>query len=423
LIALLSAHTTIAHIEDGPAADHYTTVELRDIQAEHIALLSDRRRLREYLLQNLPIAFASSFAYGEAIDTRLREIVPGYNPIIVKLQLDGQPEEVVQKYGPTHAQLADHAADPDRDKKPVPALALSLAQPIFREVRNSGGQTVAFYWACLNQERARLEPKADKPQFEGFIYKVKGFSIGDRDKLRALFPRTQLYPWFTGEVYVIDSTVVPNAERNDFETSASKNALEVAILNDFRHALKPAAEKFQAKAKAEEEVRKHGKTIENLEADFKRGTADDRILDESDIERLTQLSNLIEDLGQRKRALKDDTALIATVDDLVVRARVLLKSMTRLLENPASEVAKRRKEAETGSTQPTEPTPTPRPAPPPPRLDELFAENGVDLSDQATSLVDLFQAALDDLLQPNSAEYRRFIAYFSERLSDSSDLG
>jgi hypothetical protein len=56
----------------------------------------------------------------------------------------------------------------------------------------------------------------------------------------------------------------------------------------------------------------------------KRGTADDRILDESGIERLTQLRNLIEDLGQRKRALKDDTALVATVDDRTVRARALL---------------------------------------------------------------------------------------------------
>lgn len=420
LIGLLSAHTTIAHIDDGPVEDHYTTVELRDIQPEHIVLMSDRRRLREYLLQNLPIAFAPSFVYGAVIDARLREMVPGYNPIMVKLQLDGQPEETVQKYGPTHKQLADHANDPDRDKKPLPALALSLAQPIFREVR-SGGHTVAFYWACLNQERARLEPKEEKPQFEGFIYKVKGFSIGDRDKLRPLFPRPQLYPWFTGEVYVIDPSVVPNAERNDFETSAAKSALEVAILSDFRQALKPAAEKFQARAKAEEQVVKHKETIDNLEADFNRSSADERILDESEIERLTQLSNLIEDLGQRKRALKDDPTLVATVDGLVTRARTLLKAMTRLLENPASEVAKRRKAAEEGSTEKAEAQPT-RPAAAPPRLEDLFAENGIELSKQTATLLEWVQGALDDLLPANSADYRRFLAYFAERLSDSNDL-
>lgn len=422
LVDLLSAHTTIAHAEDGPEAEHYTTVELRDIQPEHIALLSDRRRLREYLLQNLPIAFAPSFSHSAAIDARLREAVPGYNPIVVKLQLDGQPEESVQKYGPTQKQLTDYAAEPNSASNPPPALNLALASPIFREVRNSANQTVAFYWACLNQARARLEPKEAKPQFEGFIYKVKGFSIGDRDKLRALFPREQLYPWFTGEVFVIDPHVVPNAERNDFETSAAKTALEVALLGDFRTALKPAAEKFQARAKAEEEVQKHATTIANLEADFQRTSADDRILDETDVERLTQLSNAIEDLGQRKRVLKDDPTLVSKAEDLTTRARTLLKAMTRVLENPGSEIAKRRKTAEqVGVVQGSE---IDRPTPPPPvRLESVFADGGVDLSSQSQLLLEIFQGALDDLLPPGGPEYRRFIAYIAERLADNSDVG
>jgi hypothetical protein len=420
LTDLLSAHTTIARIADGPDDAHYTSIELRDIQAEHIALLSDRRRLREYLLQNLPIAFAPTFQYGAVIDARLREAVPGYNPIAVKLQLDGQPEETVQKYGATHKQLADYAADPAKDQKPTPALELSLAAPTFREVR-SGGVTVAYYWACLNKARSRLEPKEEKPQFEGFIYKVKGFSIGDREKLRPLFPRAQLYTWFTGEVYVIDSTVVPNAERNDFETSASKTALEVAILNDFTTHLKPAAEKFQAQAKATESVAKYTTLVEAMERDLNLGTADERMLNESDLERLTQLGNLIEDLPLRRRALKEDAEAAGKVDALLIRAKALRKALTRVLENPASEVAKRRKAAEDGSA--TERQAAPSAPPPPPRLQEVFAESGVELDEQASNLLELFQGALDDLLPVNGGEYRRFVAYLSERLTDATDIG
>ncbi|RXT29854.1 hypothetical protein B5P46_01965 [Rhizobium leguminosarum] len=426
LIDLLSAHTTIAKLDDEDPATHYTTVELRDIQPEHIALMADRRRLREYLLQNLPIAFSPSFQFGAAIDARLREVVPGYQTVLVRLQLDGQPEEVVQKYGPTHQQLAEYADDPDRDKKDPPALNLTLAAPLFREVRNSGGQTVAFYWACLNQKRKRLESANDKPQFEGFIYKVKGFSIGDRDKLRALFPRVQLYPWFTGEVYVVDPTVIPNAERNDFETSASKTALEVSILDDFRTALKPAAEKFQATAKAEEAIQKNAELLDKLELDFNRSAGDERILDESDLERVTQLSNLIEDLTQRKRAVKDNAPLVASTDGLISRSKGLLKATKRLLENPGSEVAKRRHSAESSSSEqsdhPTTPPPAPTPVKPP-RLETLFSENSIELNPQATKLLELFQNALDDLLPVHSAEYRRFVTYFAERLSDASDLG
>ncbi|MDX1053342.1 hypothetical protein GOL41_26890 [Sinorhizobium medicae] len=427
LIDLLSAHTTVARQDDEDLDAHYTTVELRDIQPEHIALMADRRRLREYLLQNLPIAFSQTFQYGDDIDDHLREHVPGYKTVLVKLQLDGQPEEVVQKYGPTSQQLAEYAADPDRDKKNPPVLHLTLAKPLFREVRNSAGQTVAYYWACLNQKRKRLEDGKEKPQFEGFIYKVKGFSIGDRDKLRSLFPRAQLYPWFTGEVYVVDPTVVPNAERNDFETSASKTALEVAILNDFRMALKPAAEKFQATAKAEEQINKHAEQLDMLEQDFNRTSAEERILDETDLERVTQLSNLIEDLGQRKRAVKDNAALLMTTDGLITRSKNLLKATKRLLENPGSEVAKRRQVAEEGAAAEIEQKSMTAPARPqpvaPPRLGDIFAENGVELNGEAARLLDLFQNALDDLLSVHSPEYRRFMTYFAERLSDGGDLG
>jgi hypothetical protein len=170
LVELLSAHATIARRSDSESVDaHYTHVELRDIQPEHIALLSDKKKLRDYLLQNLPIAFAASFEHGAAIDAKLRAAVPAYNPIRVKLQLDGQREETVQKYGPAPEKLAEYAADPGAAQKPEPQLKLSLAMPIFSEVHNKTGQPIAFYWACLNKNRTRLEPGEKKPQFEGLV--------------------------------------------------------------------------------------------------------------------------------------------------------------------------------------------------------------------------------------------------------------
>ncbi len=419
LVDLLTQHTTISRQEDDEVEEHFTTIELRDIQAEHIALLSDRRRLREYLLQNLPIAFDQSFKHGAVIEARLKEAVPGYNPIRVKLQLDGQLEEIVQKYGPTHKQLQEYAEDPERDQKPDPILNLALAAPMFREVRNTSGVMVGFYWACLNQARARLEPKEDKPQFEGFVYKVKGFSIGDRERLRGLFPRPQLYPWFTGEVYVVDPMVVPNAERNDFETSAAKSALELALLEDFRKALKPAAERFQAKAKAEEQIEKWSKQLDNLEKDYNLDTANERILEESDLERITEIGNIIDDLKSRKRAIGQDTVLLARVDTLSSQAKNLRKALSRLVVNPGGEIAKRKKAAERDGSSESTPTPPP---PAPRTLNDLVSESAIDLNPQAARLIEIFQSALDDLLPSAGPEYRRFIVYLEEKLSDHSGL-
>jgi hypothetical protein len=424
LVDLLSAHTKIARMEEPEQTEeHYTYVELREIQPEHIERLSDRRRLREYLLQNLPIAFAPGFMHGATIDARLRQSVPGYNPIIVKLQLVGSPEETVYKYGPSSTQIADHAeavAAQPGGLISEPKLILNLAEPSFREIQNKSGQLIALYWACLNQERTRLEPKEDNPQFEGFIYKVKGFSIGDRNKLRPMFPRSQLYPWFTGEVYVIDPNVVPNAERNDFEMSAAKTTLEVELLDGFRKHLKPLAENFQARAKAEEKINKYANQIAALEKDYSAIGGAQRVLEDSDLERLTELSNIIDDLPDRRKKVGPGKNQVRA-EALLARAKALRKSLANLIQNPQSTVAKRRAEENKQRSEPMAGGGDAAKAVQVPSLAELFAEAGWDLEPNASEVVALMQAALDDLLGHGSPEYRRFAAYFIDRLNDPSD--
>ena len=426
LLDLLSKHSAISRQEDEVGEEeHYTSVELRDIQPEHIELLSDRARLREYLLQNLPIAFAPSFPHGAAIDAKLRANVPGYSPIIVKLQLAGQPEEVVQKYGPTPAQLLDRAAAEKAHKDgdtPLPPLSinLKLSEPEFRTIRNKAGQAIAFYWACLNKERGRLEPSAGPaPQFEGFIYKVKGFSIGDRNKLRSRFPRPKLYPWFTGEVYVVDPLVVPNAERNDFETSAAKQTLEFGLQEDFKSHLKPLAERFQAQEKAAEEISKNADKLAGYEKDFSAPAGAETIFHEDLLERNRSLGNLIDDLVSRRKAAKPEDQ--QRVDALLVRARALNKNLVKLIENPGSVVTKRKREA--GKEQPDTPAGggDASAAVRIYRLEEIVRGAGWDLDPARAELVNLFQSALDDLFGHGTPEYQRFIGYVTDRLNESPD--
>lgn len=425
LLDLLTKHTTIARQEGEAGLDeHYTSVELREIQAEHIALLSDRVRLREYLLQNLPIAFAPSFPHGAAIDTKLRAHVPGYNPIVVKLQLAGQREEIVQKYGPSAAQIAERAESEKGRKDGDPALPplslnLRLGDPEFRTIRNKAGQAIAFYWACLNKERGRLE-SGPTPQYEGFIYKVKGFSIGDRNKLRGRFPRTQLYHWFTGEVYVTDPLVVPNAERNDFETSAAKQTLELELQEDFRTHLKPLAENFQAQEKAAEAIDKQADKLAALEKDFSAPAGAETILHEDLLDRITSLTNMIDDLKKRKKAAKPEDAQRA--EALLVRAKALNKSLVNLVRNPGSEVNKRRREANTERTESPAGGGDPEAAAKILTLEEVFASAGWDIDAGRAELVTIMQSAIEDLFGSGSPDYQRFIAYVADRLNEATDL-
>lgn len=427
LLDLLSQHTTIERRDgDSSPDEHYTSVELRDIQPDHIALLSDRVRLREYLLQNLPIAFAKSFPHGAAIDAKLRAHVPGYNPITVKLQLVGQPEEIVQKYGPSAEQVAARLAT-EKSRKPgdpaLPPLALDLelTEPEFRSVRNKSG-TVAFYWACLNKKRGRLEPTlkaGETPQFEGLIYKIKGFSIGDRNKLRARFTRPQLYPWFTGEVYVVDPLVIPNAERNDFETSSAKQSLEYELQEDFKANLTPIGVKFQAQAKAAEEIGKHADKLAAYENDFNAPAGSETILHEDLLERNRTLGNMIEDLKARKRAASPEDQQRA--DALLTRARALNKSLVALIQNPGTEVSKRKREA--NKERPENPAGggDPQAADKVSTLPEVLTDVGWDIEPGMAELVAIMQSALEDIFGTSSPDYQRFISYVAERLNENSN--
>jgi hypothetical protein len=393
LIELLSKQTKIALLNEAELSSHYTHVHLMDISPAHIALLSNRQKLQDYLLGNLPIDFSSTFKYASAITQRLNEVVSGYNPVRVKLQLDGHSEEAVEKY-----------TDPDLD----------LAEPIFSEVHNTDGKLIAFYWACLNRKRGRLTG-----QYEGLIYKVKGFSVGDRNKPRPLFLRPQLYPWYTGEIYVLDPEIVPNAERNDFETSVAKQALEAALLTDFNRKLRKVAEQFQAAGKAGDTIIEYERYLSHLDQDLDPDPLKGNLTPDEQLDRLRQVGNIIDDLPKRRRAASTEMATKA--DALLALARRLQKVLTRRMEDPASDAARRKKANKDGRPSPTATASQSDPVPEPRRLGDLFLEAGWQLDGHAAELIDLMQDALDDLVSRSSAEYARFIEYFSQRLSDAAD--
>lgn len=399
LIDLLSKHTKIALIGETPATAHYTQVQLLDISPAHIALLSNREKLRAYLLGNLPIDFAAGFKHATAITKQLREVVPGYNPVRVKLQLDGIKEETVEKYNDA---------------------GLDLAEPVFRELHNKDGKPIAFYWACLNNRRGRIGAvESHLVAYEGLIYKVKGFSVGDRNKPRPLFDRVQLYNWYSGEIYVLDPDVVPNAERNDFETSPAKQALELALTADFNLTLRKKAEKFQAAGKADDVIGAYETTLVRLEKDLDPDPLKGNLAADDQLQAFREISNIIDDLPKRKRAASP--AVAAKVDDFLATAKRLQKILRRKIEEPASEADRRKKANKEGRTTPSEPAGEPEAPPAPQRLDTLFVDANWSLEGQVGELVALMQDALDDVLSSSSNDYRRFIEYFRQRLSDAAD--
>jgi hypothetical protein len=241
LSALLYNFTTFKSEEASVANSSFTTVQLEQINEVHLRKIANRNELRKYILQNLPVDFSELFDYRTQIIEKLSTNVPGFKAVVIELQSDEESDEIVSK----------------------PPLR-GLRTPEFGRIEGEDGKPVAYYWACLNQENKRLGPEnlilektdsCDPSQYQGFVYKCKGFTIGNRDQLNKVFKAGSgtLYGWYTGEIYVTDQLVIPNTARDDFETNAAKTRLEIAV-NKKLETLEDYADKVRQQAQADTKI-------------------------------------------------------------------------------------------------------------------------------------------------------------------------
>jgi hypothetical protein len=227
--------------------DHYTIVEVRGI-SESCPELLDGKALKEYIGDIGPVDFSPEFTWGARLSQRLRQDVPDYSPKTIYLSMpSGDRVKVFKPY----------------------TDAMMVAEPEYIEVLDPGNPntTLALCWFATKGQQVldRIRPAGkifsvegddsrDKKRFAGLVYKLFGFSIGDRYlPVRTLwaqsFPRAL---WFTGEIHIIDKDVVPTTDRSDF------------VETDSRKRLYKAAERIPAKLnKLAQEISNNRKAYED----------------------------------------------------------------------------------------------------------------------------------------------------------------
>jgi len=452
LVELLSTHTKICRIPQPMLEDlHFTHVEMQEISDVHIKKLSNREELKHYMIRNLPIDFDQKFDYRDQINQQLDLEVPGYKAITLTLQFDGLPDMVVTK----------------------PAIP-SLQPPVMGAITIGSGKNVrkvAYYWACLNTERDRIAQNArfvpavvavasrdrslrdameqEFRAYEGFVYKMKGFTVGNRDRLRHCFSsKPQLYPWYTGEVYVLDTAIVPKADRDDFETNEAKRALELAVMQQLS-TLEDTAENFQATGVADERVEKYHTELARIENEV------DTNPQINDYEAYTRLNDILKDLRRQQKKASPDKRAVAS--DIMKRAERLQKRLAKETETPQPEATRRKRTAnEEKQPQPAQPSlvetqvPQAKEAPenfapdtlvtptltspdlepfsmpisssalstlPVRKLENVLMEAGWSLDGDCARLVNLLQASLESALL-DKALYNGVLTDFEDRLNN-----
>jgi len=332
LFDLLAQHTYFKKMNyvDQDALS-FTTVELREVNDVHLRALSDRGAMRKYILLNLPIDFEDKFTYRSLINEELRAQVPGFKAAKVILRSDDTPDEIVAK----------------------PSIE-NLQSPRFDSVVNSKGEKIGYYWACLSSDGAIGKDEdgdsgsGGTRDYQGFVFKCKGFTVGDRHQLRRLFKTGNgaLYQWYTGEIYVIDHKVRPNAARNDFEASAAKNQLEFAVREAMKK-LETSASTFQKQASAEKTVQEQQRKIEDIKTR----------IDANAIDEFAAFAEL-EEIKDKLNKQKSKAAL--PLKKQIDVERKTIESLQKRLQATAEQPGRRTAAKATSTTTATRDTSTPK---------------------------------------------------------------
>jgi hypothetical protein len=294
----------------------YTMLQLEDISDTHIDRLSDRTRLRKYVLLNLPIDFDDDFEHKEAINDYIGKHVKGYNAIKITLESDSEPREVVCR----------------------PAVP-NLRKPELGLIHNAKNELIGCYWACLNQGGNKIPDQyAD---YRGFVYRVKGFTIGDNLRLQDHFKKgnSALYWWYMGEIFVRDHNVIPNAARDDFEASLAKEQLEIQVKKALSH-LEATASDYQQEGRAHTVIERSESQLQACEEKIASQRYDS-------YEMYSELDKLVQALEAQKRNANAEQRQRA--DSLLQRAKKLQQVVSNKTEDASLHSKKPKKSSKQAS--------------------------------------------------------------------------
>ncbi|MDP9201613.1 MAG: ATP-binding protein [Gemmatimonadota bacterium] len=288
---VINRHSSVETFDVDPR-EHYTMVELHELDKKCPELL-DPNQLRQFIAEMAPVGFSSEFRYGERISEKLFEHIPDYSPKTIWLTT--APGDRSQIYKPYND-------------------SMSLAEPEFREISDGGPNPIAFCWYAVKGKEmlGKIRPAGnkfvvpgdsadEKKRLAGLVYKLFGFSIGDRSlPLRTLWSKDYTRAlWFTGEIHIIDKAIKPTTDRADFVDNEEREAFYSAGIQQIAKKLNAKAQEISNTRQAFDEATKCETRFTRLAKELDGG-----LIERTEVK--TRKEELSKDLERlRKRDCKD----------------------------------------------------------------------------------------------------------------------
>ncbi len=181
--------------------DHFFMVEMSEVKSSRDILLNVPV-VKAYLSQVTPVPFDSKrFAYADMINAELRNRAPKYDTY--NICLNG--EQVIKQYSDA-VPLGKESKD-------------SISDIEFIELQN-GAELLGFGWiAKLNL----LGSINSTSLVDGIRVRCGNILVGDKNIFAELFREKRFSSYLVGEIHTIDSRLIPNSRRDDFEDNATKD--------------------------------------------------------------------------------------------------------------------------------------------------------------------------------------------------------
>ncbi len=150
----------------------------------------------DYLAQVAPVPFDDTFQFGKQIADRLRPL-PGY--LELDIRINGGPS----------------LTRPHRNEVDLGGRSSRFEDVTFAEVPSQTGEGLAaLAWFLHHGYEGALTVGT---LVKGPRLRVGNLQVGDGTILEDIFPETRFNAWSVGEVHVLDSRIIPNGRRDQFE--------------------------------------------------------------------------------------------------------------------------------------------------------------------------------------------------------------
>lgn len=189
---------------------HYFKVEMFGV-SKNSGLL-DQSRIKDYLIQHMPLPYSKDFRFGEIITSKTSQLdysIPSYR---VDFRFDGAEETLFKPYRDLLVS--------DRVKHTEERIQDIIIKPFYRD----GIVSAILWYAQTNFNGTILDS-----QIKGIRIRKGNILVGDCFTMSRFFKEDRFNGWLVGELFILDVDVIPNSRRDDFEQNEAYDDLILQI--------------------------------------------------------------------------------------------------------------------------------------------------------------------------------------------------